>query len=1430
MNEINIILSSEIGDERDKSFLKNDKTILFEKINNELHILDFSKKIHIENNYIDLISYKLLSFIENDDYIDLINNLDLSTGTSLENKSFEEYILEKIDDKGKESIFAKKIIIKKLLEFIQPIINKNDLNNSIKNINQKGISGYVDKKNISKGNILITNLAQRNLDKNNIIIDKNKITLNFPIYSKYITKINNNKTLFKDYVIPSFNYFDIFGLYNNNNLNLNVPYSFNQFRYELLNLLNNSSSKHINNIVVKDLKYSNKGLFTIDSTKLINLITLYKLILGKFELYINNRELYLHKEIDNNNQTEYYDLNKEIDIKNKLSEIFIYQEYVESDISKFNTFLTHKIGNSFLNNVYNSFDHDSLLNLYENLIVYSIDDEKIKIKIEYLKNLKKNEIEYKKKKIILDNNVLINNKLEHITKNKFPNLFNTNTKEGIFNQFNKFDINKLQKKNKDIVILEFKKNENYIKNYLYNKCPHKKVLDEFYKSLNKYKSFSELIKYIKKDNLKTPKSLYQCNICSFNLICPHIVDFYTLKFNRKQKKENQIDNTNDDYVHQKILNKYMTKAPIDMIYYCKICGEELGKSADIEQNIEYKDNIKINNMEYSDSISELILSTTSYIVYSYISFSNIGIKINKNQITKYIIDIISFYINNIEKKLRRGKNYDEDKINNVLHFNIIIFIYSTIIFMMNKYDNIIFNQPSNKKSILDISKENLLITNRAQRNLKDNIIIQKTNAITPATAASINVDADTQKSIKIKGGKRMNGIKEKFTQAYNLIINTNYILLSKLNYKSNNSDLIKEILIKSYNLINDSKDIEIDYKISNNLELIMNSPTYKYYFNIVNIYPIIRINKSNKRKCLGSMVGFSNEFISHNKKIKYDDYKNIIGDVQINKKPNYLFDKFIKPKFNIADNKILNIEDITEIKTYSEYKYYSFLLFCYYINNKIYELPIYEFLVLNPNISNTYEDFIPIINIYFQKTNIIKKFELNLINNNIIYNLYPYSTIKLNNSRYFYSSKENNTNLNIYICESDGKSHKFDIYIYKQIENKDLNISKGNLLIHKKDLDSNKNLKIIESSNFIDHECTKCHKRKKILMNEEKYDNSYIKTLIENKNDITNFYNIYRYKCPLKEYHQFNNKYTCIYCNISFKNILDEDSDIFKKFKNYYIKYLISIKENQNKKLSENTTILKKMFNTNIKETYKNEITTNQNPNPDLFINLINEMDLDDLIIQLSKLSNIDIKYFKILGLTEGYDYNDIDSIKISYDNIDNRFIKISNYIRILNIYYNLLININKISKYYDYDFMEILNKIKLTGRVKLINSNLESSEFNLINVFKFIKMTSDDNKFIIDFGLKMTYSFIIRLYEINKSKLNNILDSYIVFITDKIFKSDELYTNYSYAQLKKMFSENTNSTKNYEIYNTDDNEDDNEDDGLFAYNNIDVEFGDVED
>jgi len=727
MNEINIILDSDLELNDNLSTLKNDKKILFEKVNKHMNILNINKNSYASD---ELINSKLDDLLYLDNYIDFITDIDLTSLNTTNN--FENDVINKLENK---SSFSKKIIIKKMLELIHPIIEDSNINN-------------VD------------------INKKSTIVNKSQIMLNYPIESKYINPKLHIKEL-KTYIIPALNYFNVVGLYNNENLSFNLPYTLNEFNLEINSILKRTQGEN-NLVYIKDLSYNNKCIFSIENINIEELIKLYKLVLARFKLHINNFEIDYNK--------------KEINESYK-SNITDNDEILNEDLVLYNKFLNSKIGNylkdnnTSINNIYNSFNNDGLLFLYEKIKLYTIDNDNVKNIINKIVDQKKNLLEYNKNKLILNNKILVNNKLEHSTKKKFPNLFNPNHKENIFNKFNLFDINKLPKKYKEVILLDFKKNEDFIKNQLYNKCKHKEILKNFYNSDNKYSYFQDLLKFINKDtNTSKNNNIYKCSACSFNLICPHVVDYYILLFSKNTSKNNTLEhiNNNADYINQKIINKYMSNAPIDMIYYCKVCGEMLGTNAEIEQNSEYKDNIKTNTLEYSDTTSTTVMNSVSYIVYTYVSFKGITMSINKKQIIKYIIDNISIYINNIEKKLRKGKNYDNEKITHMLKFNIIIFTYASIIFIMNKYPNLVFHKVK-------------------QSNKFDNIIVAK------------------EGSNYKKGSKSMNNIKENFRSAYELIINTNYLLLSKLDYNKS-SDVVKNILVKTYTLINNSNELELDMK------------------------------------------------------------------------------------------------------------------------------------------------------------------------------------------------------------------------------------------------------------------------------------------------------------------------------------------------------------------------------------------------------------------------------------------------------------------------------------------------------------------------------------------------------------------------------------------------------------------------------------------
>jgi hypothetical protein len=1337
MTEINIILDIDFDEKINKDIQINDKYILFDSLNKELHIDLYNTYSQNKINY-------------NDTLLDLINN---------------DNYLEQINDINNCESDIKKIIIKKILEHVNPIIDSNDMTS----LNYK-----LDYKN------------------KNIIIDKNSISLNYPIISKYFK--NSKKSNLNPYIIPANNNILVKGLFDTKDLYNHIPYKFNNFKYYFNDKFKIYDQK-ISNIYNKNINYFDKTLIDLNLLSIQDLKNLLTLLLSRFNLYLDNYELGLldrYQIID-------YKITENLQKYNQSITKYVNPIFSKNYLHIFNNFLKHQISDYYNNNIYFSFYNEDLLNLYENILIYSIDNKFIKNNIDSLIKKNNNEKLYKENQKILDSKLLLNYNLEYICKKKFPNLFNPYSKEYIFSN-KKFNFKDLPKKYQDIVLLEYSKNNKYINEYNNNKCEHKQLIKDFNNSFNKRDLFNQILKLINNQN-NTKDSVYKCILCSFNLICPHVIEYYTLLF-EKNKDSTEFN------VQQKILNKYMTNAPINMIYYCKVCGEELGKSLDLEQNIEFKDNMRINTGEYTDETLELITTNVNYIVRTYVAFNKINLNVTKKYIIDYIIKLISFYINQIEKKIRKIKNQSEEHIQNLLLFNIIIFIYGAIIFVMTKYDFIIFNQYYLKKKV-ENKKINLL---------SKDIIRQK----------------------PLVGGLSNNKIliellKNRFKESFEIIYNTNNILINKLNYQ-NQTDKIKEILLKSYNLLNSNDELVISSTNFTNINsLLLNySFIYKYLYDIYNIYPIQQKNIYNFSLPFFNLQKDLSNY-SNNKNIKYDNYNQILNIDDINKKPEYLFQKYKIPIFSNNKNlKLENLDKITEINNYNEYKFISFLAFYYQIYYNLYELPIYEFIDNNSNKINTTNLYIDniktIINkdyisknkefvIYIKSLHLLKKYELSLINTNLIYYLYPYSQIKLNNLRYYYPK---NISLNSYICLKDGFQHKYNIYIF-EVNNKQIEINK-------KDLNSfiNENKKY----KFIDYKCNKCLKLQHQLSNESNNNTNLIKK-INLTNNIYTFYNIFANKCPLDNYHIFKDN-QCTVCKITFEQIFNKDESIFNKFQQQFIKYITDKEQNYNNLLNNLSSNLNNRKNINTINNIKNNININNNDkidnkytNVDNYQIYIDGLNIDDLYIKISNLYKIDIIYLELLGITEGHKYEELKTINKDYNLFNNRYIKIVNYIRTIFIYYNLLKNCNKITKYYDFGIYNILldiqKNIKPNELVHLPNYNI-----NIIDLYNYIKITNHKNyKYIIEFGLKIIYDFIIFINNINQTKFNNKLSPFLEFIVNKLLKFDELFTSFNYAQLKQMFVEDSPNFTLNNVYEEDMDNENEDDDELFGYNDLNINFED---
>lgn len=1344
MTEINIILDTNFQDLSDIT-LKNDKELFYELLEQDLNIYTFNSysKYKIEYNQI------LHDLLENDNYLDY------------ENELFNIH-----------SINIKKLIIKRLFSFFNPIIKK--------------------KIKIEKTNI----------------IDKDAINLNFPI--DYKSKSNENKILINQRLQANM-YFLLFGIFNKSILQSNLPYKLDNYKFinnYILDSLSYFNKKNHFIIKTSDIKYNNYGIFNVNSIENDILKGLYLSYVNSYQLYINNYYLSNSNVIYKSYNTALNNLYKQTKLVNT--------EYSKNYITLFNTFLSYKINDYFNNHSYYAFQSSDLLSLYEHILVYSIDNKDVKNKIkQILFNIERNKKIYSNK-ITIDKYNLQYIQLEYLTKTKFPNLFNPNSKDVIFYEYKKFNLDDLPKKYKDIILIEYKKLQNKILLTTNNKCKHKELLNNLYLTNDKFPIIKEINKLIQNNNI-SDNDYYKCLLCSYNLICPHVLEYYNLLFSKKETET-------EFSIRQHIINKYMTNAKINMIYYCKACGEELGRSLELEQNIEYKDKVKLNSSEYTDETVEMIRNNITHIIYSYITFTTLNINISKRYLINYVMDSILSNINIIEKSLRKSKVYNNEQILNLINFNSIVFIYATLIFIMTKYPFISFINNKKYKSGGD----------------RDNSII-------------------IPRKIEIKSNKDLlNLIKLRFKEAHEIIISTNNILLYKLKYNKQ-YEKIKELLIKTYGIVatNNQMTLNIHNNKLSNSNLLDKSSIYNYYYLIKQIYPTN--DKSIEIPSIFKKYMILNS--SSRSKLTFLNYDDVLNLENVNSnKNNNLFSNFESP---IINEKYLNYSlQNNKINDYNEYKIISFNLFYFYIKYELYNLPIYNYITTEQDYDNIKEQKSLLNNVYFDKfrlnddtlntnninssdiiykyiklSHLVKLYEYKLMNENIEFNLYPYSLIKLNNSRYF-SYNKNDINLNLFFCSVDGQPHNFNTYVY-------LDSKKDVFEFNKKEIDSNINK--LSNLRFDDYKCSKC-KLYKNKLKTDKSSNSDIIKLINENNDKDGFFNLYINVCPIFvkqksslsnnstdklefQYHNFindkNNDQVCKICNIKYSELLEKNINIYLKFNKEYSDYKIKKQNIINEQLIALTNKSLSLSNINIDNVYLSSVKNlNMLTSKSNIIDYVENLDLDTLLVFVSKKNKINIIFLQKLGLTEGhnYDENKLQSIENSYNIL--RINKLISYFRTILIYYNLLKYANSNFNKLESDFFKIINDIHMLGGTKAkLDKFLPSIEYNILDLTNLLKLNYD-NKYIVEFFIKLIIQFILDLNLINETKFDNKLDLFIEFLFNKILKYDELFTNFNYSQLKQMFNEDKFENIN-EQYNDDYDDENEDDDELFGYTNLNIQFED---
>lgn len=185
-------------------------------------------------------------------------------------------------------------------------------------------------------------------------------------------------------------------------------------------------------------------------------------------------------------------------------------------------------------------------------------------------------------------NRLLDTRAEKITREKCPYYFDYTDRRAIFVRFNRFSLDKVPKKDRHVIQILLEKDLAEQSAILHNKCEHIAHLRKYKDNTHESGAFENVEPYINYDALDKDQ-MYPCKLCSYPLMCIHEVDF--------QEAMQSIHSSNDSrdqeyWVRQKIINQYKLIGQIRsgsedtealFTFYCKYCGQELGKSENIIQ-------------------------------------------------------------------------------------------------------------------------------------------------------------------------------------------------------------------------------------------------------------------------------------------------------------------------------------------------------------------------------------------------------------------------------------------------------------------------------------------------------------------------------------------------------------------------------------------------------------------------------------------------------------------------------------------------------------------------------------------------------------------------------------------------------------------------------------------------------------------------------
>lgn len=831
----------------------------------------------------------------------------------------------------------------------------------------------------------------------------------------------------------------------------------------------------------------------------------------------------------------------------------------------------------------------------------------------------------------------------------------------------KIIISNLDKREREIVLTEYKNRHYEWEAQINNNCPHVKLTYGL-RTARTAKKTLEILKNLQ-TYFKTKKSnnpmleWILCKNCGFRIICPHVVEYIRMK----------AKNISYDIIRARLM-KYSSRQSLHSennnsknknvyFYFCKICSEKLS-----EFNREDRTADILGSVGNLDGYIKKIIWMEAVNSTDYINFPSL---INPRNFAKTAIDICYPLLLKSKGKLFKSKKIDEENIEPLPHLYIIIYVYAYIL-------NLIRSSHETSKDINNqIGFEGVTPNSKMSRYAKV-ILSTITNNYSGLISRIEDITTDF--------------IADRFREAYRSVIGENgdqelttaneaKIVINEITtlspiyrYITNVAKVFKELPIHRAKNPSEAK-LEFETVFGRTLPDILNDNVNETKSELVQKLLGIRPTGKGTRKVV---VEYPRD----------SDPLYIYGDPEVN----FLKDifKLAKPSHSVDMKPFEKIKDLAKsIPVYLPHdenlailggkaeKKQKFLRGNETINSIHSGLFLKSYKLFTEYVTSitSMED----MKAYQNKLHNVRIGESGYLLLRAVHALKNFKQFGFSVTRRFKMDKEMPIT---YLYDEQGKLHSWtnksdsrNIFIYRQRNGETIEMTRSDIIkkideYHKEGLNYSPN----HDKELVNIRCGKCN----ILfseihtLDEEKTFNS-----LQALSEFEAFYSFYNSRCPVEGLHDFTNSdYICSKCGITKSLIFGyEQSENVDESRTYYDKYKKKYYEHR-KTATGSTDILH--ISQNISDPTKNAIRKHSK-----FVN--NWKYNYSIVVKAAEITNSPVSVLENLGATEKRDYSEIlDGVNtptLPKVNSDPRLNAADSSVRIFITAYNRLRFVSRFSK-----------------------------------------------------------------------------------------------------------------------------------------------------